>query len=73
MSASSLVKLGVKPYPSSPQYAEPLLQEITEVTSRFGWTKEAIGAMPKLDSFLKECMRVTPFETREYDLHVMNV
>lgn len=46
-----------------PQYVNPLLQEITEVTSRLGWSKEAIGAMPKLDSFLKECMRMNPFGT----------
>ncbi|KIM22627.1 hypothetical protein M408DRAFT_282067 [Serendipita vermifera MAFF 305830] len=43
-----------------PQYIEPLREEIVEVTEKHGWTKEAIGTMPKLDSFMKECMRVCP-------------
>ncbi|KIM22625.1 hypothetical protein M408DRAFT_282040 [Serendipita vermifera MAFF 305830] len=47
-----------------PQYIESIRQEIEEVTSRLGWSKEAIGAMPKLDSFVKECMRITPIGTQ---------
>ncbi|KIM22626.1 hypothetical protein M408DRAFT_282051 [Serendipita vermifera MAFF 305830] len=43
-----------------PQYLEPLREEIIEVTEKHGWTKEAVGTMPKLDSFMKECMRVCP-------------
>ena len=49
----------------SPQYFEPLLKEIMEVTARMGWTKDAIGAMPKLDSFMRESMRMNPFSTRK--------
>lgn len=47
-----------------PQYIVPLRQEIEEITIRLGWSKEAIGAMIKLDSFVKECMRITPFGTQ---------
>ncbi|KIM22628.1 hypothetical protein M408DRAFT_332825 [Serendipita vermifera MAFF 305830] len=45
---------------SRPHYFEPLRAEILEVTERLGWTREAIGSMPKLDSFMKESMRMTP-------------
>ncbi|KAG8762350.1 hypothetical protein FRC15_008557, partial [Serendipita sp. 397] len=43
-----------------PEYIAPLREEIEEVTSKMGWTKNAIGSMPKLESFMKECMRMTP-------------
>ncbi|EJT96541.1 cytochrome P450 [Dacryopinax primogenitus] len=42
-----------------PEYA-PILREEVEVTvAEFGWTKDAINAMIKVDSFLKESMRIT--------------
>lgn len=43
-----------------PQYVAPLREEIEETVGRLGWTKDAIGHMPKLESFMKECMRMNP-------------
>jgi hypothetical protein len=43
-----------------PQYVAPLREEIEETVGRLGWTKDAIGQMPKLESFMKECMRINP-------------
>ncbi|KAJ7478580.1 cytochrome P450 [Mycena galericulata] len=42
---------------SKPEYVEPLQQEIAEVVHRYGWCKEGIDHMYKLDSFMKECAR----------------
>jgi len=33
-----------------------------------GWTKEAIGSLPKLESFMKESMRLTPFAASTLDI-----
>ncbi|KAF8806841.1 cytochrome P450 [Phlegmacium glaucopus] len=41
-----------------PEYAEPLREEAARVVERDGWTKAAISNMDKIDSFLKESMRV---------------
>jgi cytochrome P450 len=43
-----------------PEYAAPLREEIEAVVRAEGWTKTAMGKMPKLDSFLKETGRTTP-------------
>ncbi|KAG8831335.1 hypothetical protein FRC18_006753 [Serendipita sp. 400] len=43
-----------------PEYIAPLREEIESVTSRLGWTKNGISMMPKLESFMKECMRLGP-------------
>lgn len=51
-----------------PHYIEHLRAEIQEVTDRLGWSKDAIGSMPKLDSFMKECMRMTPISPRKLNL-----
>jgi cytochrome P450 len=48
-----------------PKYIIPLREEIEETVGRLGWTKDAIGQMPKLESFMKECMRMTPLGARE--------
>ncbi|KIM22630.1 hypothetical protein M408DRAFT_28548 [Serendipita vermifera MAFF 305830] len=47
-----------------PKYIAPLREEIEETVGRLGWTKDAIGQMPKLESFMKECMRMTPLGAR---------
>lgn len=41
-----------------PEYLEPLRAEIEEVVAAHGWTKEAMGRMLKLDSFMKESSRL---------------
>jgi len=43
-----------------PKYMIPLREEIEETVGRLGWTKDAIGQMPKLESFMKESMRMSP-------------
>lgn len=43
-----------------PDYLEPMREEIEAVTSEMGWSKNAIGQMPKVESFMKECMRLVP-------------
>ena len=41
-----------------PEYIEPLREEVETITAVDGWTKAAMGKMRKLDSFLKESMRL---------------
>jgi hypothetical protein len=40
-----------------PEYIEPLREEIQAIIDHYGWTKDAVAKMVKLDSFMKECMR----------------
>jgi hypothetical protein len=42
---------------SRPQYIDPLRKEIEEIVNTHGWTKESLGKMHKLDSFIKEIAR----------------
>jgi hypothetical protein len=45
-----------------PEYVEPLREEIQSVMSEEGiWTKKRVIKMRKLDSFIKESMRMHPF------------
>jgi len=41
-----------------PEYLQPLRQEIEAVIKEEGWSKAAVAKMTKLDSFIKETMRV---------------
>jgi len=41
-------------------YLAPLRAEVESVVASCGWTKDAIGQMVKLDSFLKESSRLKP-------------
>ncbi|KAI6028873.1 cytochrome P450 [Pisolithus orientalis] len=41
----------------NPQYAQALREEVEAVVSNYGWTKEALSKMRKVDSFLKETQR----------------
>ena len=50
---------------SSPEYLHPLREEAEEVIEREGWTKAALDQMPKLDSFIKESLRLHPLATCE--------
>ncbi|KAH6912145.1 cytochrome P450 [Coprinopsis sp. MPI-PUGE-AT-0042] len=40
-----------------PEYIEPLREEAEEIINEFGWTKDAMGRMRKLDSFMRESSR----------------
>ncbi|KAI9461746.1 cytochrome P450 [Boletus coccyginus] len=44
---------------SHPQYIEPLREEVREVTEQHGWTKESMGMLVKMESFLRESQRVS--------------
>ncbi|KAG6330494.1 hypothetical protein ID866_8595 [Astraeus odoratus] len=41
----------------NPQYAHLLREEVERVVEKDGWTKEALGKMRRVDSFLKETLR----------------
>jgi hypothetical protein len=43
---------------SSPEYIEPLRQEVEDVIAEEGWTKAGMDKMRKLDSFLRETQRI---------------
>lgn len=49
-----------------PEYVEPLRAEIEEVIAAHGWTKEAMGHLLKLDSFMKESSRLAGISVCEY-------
>ena len=40
------------------QYIQPLREEVEEIVEKDGWTEIAVRKMRKVDSFLKECMRM---------------
>lgn len=42
-----------------PQYLQPLREEVDEVVDRYGWTKESMSKLTKMDSFLTESQRVS--------------
>ncbi|KAG6329984.1 hypothetical protein ID866_9105 [Astraeus odoratus] len=41
----------------NPQFAKSLREEVEAVVEEDGWTKEALGKMRRVDSFLKETLR----------------
>ena len=43
-----------------PEYTQPLREEIEGIVATDGWTKASVMKMRKLDSFLKESMRMHP-------------
>jgi hypothetical protein len=43
-----------------PQYLQPLREEVEATVSKEGWTKSAMSKLYKVDSFLKESMRLNP-------------
>lgn len=49
-----------------PQYIAPLREEVTRVISEEGWTKTAVNNLQKLDSVIREGMRVYPGAVGEY-------
>ncbi|KIL60300.1 hypothetical protein M378DRAFT_168328 [Amanita muscaria Koide BX008] len=44
-----------------PEYVQPLREEIEAVISEEGWSKESVRKLRKLDSFIKESLRLTDF------------
>lgn len=43
---------------ANPQYVQPLREEVEAVIEKYGWTKEGIAAMHRVDSFLTESQRL---------------
>ncbi|OSC97933.1 cytochrome P450 [Trametes coccinea BRFM310] len=43
---------------ANPQYIQPLREEVERIIAEEGWTKTSLGKMYKVDSFLKESMRL---------------
>jgi len=43
---------------SHPEYIEPLREEVEAVVAEEGWTKAAMDKMHKIDSFVRETMRI---------------
>jgi len=56
---------------TSPEYIEPLRQEVDSIVKEQGWTKASIFNMRKLDSFLREAVRFGGGSTSE-DHPVLN-
>jgi len=44
---------------ANPQYIQLLREEVETIVEKDGWTKVALARMNKVDSFLKECQRMT--------------
>jgi hypothetical protein len=49
----------------SPEYIQPLREEVEWVVREQGWTKTSILKMRKLDSFLREAQRMNSLFTGE--------
>ncbi|KAG8219243.1 cytochrome P450 [Butyriboletus roseoflavus] len=43
---------------ANPQYVQPLRKEVEAIVEKEGWSKMSLGKMCKVDSFLKECIRI---------------
>ncbi|KIL60262.1 hypothetical protein M378DRAFT_26590 [Amanita muscaria Koide BX008] len=44
-----------------PEYVKPLRDEIEAVINEEGWSKDSIRKLRKVDSFIKECLRLSNF------------
>lgn len=51
---------------ANPQYIQPLREEAEKSLTEEGWTKAAMDKMRKVDSFLKESMRLNGFQSCAY-------
>jgi cytochrome P450 len=49
-----------------PEYVQPLREEIESVIQEHGWRKASVAKMTKLDSFVKETMRLSPIAACTY-------
>ena len=50
---------------SMPEYIAPLREEVEAIIATDGWTKNALAKMWKVDSFLKESMRLADGSLRK--------
>jgi hypothetical protein len=50
---------------ASPEYIQPLREEVESIVKEHGWTKASTSNMRKLDSFLREAQRFSLFQTSE--------
>ncbi len=53
---------------SHPEYAQLMREEVEAVLRPEGWTHAAIGKLSKVDSFIKESLRLSTMESREYKI-----
>ena len=51
---------------TSPKYVQPLREEVESITKEQGWTKASLFTMRKLDSFLREALRLAGTATGEH-------
>jgi hypothetical protein len=52
---------------ANPEYAIALREEVSVLVAEHGWTKEAVDRMYKIDSFLRESLRLSPGGSSEFD------
>jgi hypothetical protein len=52
---------------ANPEYLEPLREEVNAVIKEEGWTKAGVDKMYKIDSFLRETLRLGGLNTRQLD------
>ncbi|KAF9453725.1 cytochrome P450 [Macrolepiota fuliginosa MF-IS2] len=57
-STSMALTQGVYDLAIHPEYTEELREEVGTVVAEYGWTKDAVQKMHKVDSFLKESLRL---------------
>ena len=50
---------------TSPEYIQPLREEVESIANEQGWTKASLFNMRKLDSFLREAQRLSGFPASE--------
>ena len=43
---------------ANPQYVQPLREEVEAIIDKEGWSKTSLSKMRKVDSFLKESLRM---------------
>lgn len=49
---------------ANPRYAYPMREEIQTIVRQEGWTRNSVDKMHKLDSFIKETMRISGTPSR---------
>ena len=52
---------------SHPEYIEPLRKEVETVVAEEGWTKNGMESMHKIDSFIRETLRIDGQNIRSLD------
>ena len=49
----------------SPEYIQPLREEVESVITEQGWTRASLLSLRKMDSFLRESLRISGASTSE--------